>query len=84
MDFNVFDVIAFFAGGTLVWGAGLVYSWRDLKRRRKARADEEAQLIAMGEGMSIEYVPGEDIDKYRWKVIGERDRRAEKARFYHG
>ncbi len=47
-----------------------------LRRRAQAQRDERAQVIAMGEGMGIEYVPGEDFDEYRADVVRERDRRA--------
>jgi hypothetical protein len=50
-----------------------------LRRRARAQQDERAQVIAMGEGMGIEYVPGEDFDEYRAEVVRERDRRSRAA-----
>lgn len=47
-----------------------------LRRRAQADRDERAQVIAMGEGMGIEYVPGEDFDAFRAAVVVARDRRA--------
>lgn len=59
-------------------GAGAVAVVAGLIRSRasKARRDERAQVIAMGEGMGIEYVPGEDFDAYRGRVVIRRDKRA--------
>lgn len=59
-------------------GAGVVAVVAGVIRSRatKARSDERAQLIAMGEGMDIGYVPGEDIEDYRRRVVIRRDKRA--------
>lgn len=72
-------LIAFLAGsaGLASWG---LLGLRDVRRRAQERRDEKAQLIAMGDALGIEYVPGEDTFNYRLKVIIERDRRAERLR----
>jgi hypothetical protein len=56
-------------------GAGVVAAVAGFIRSRaaKARRDERAQVIAMGEGMGIEYVPGEDFGRYRRLVCAARD-----------
>jgi hypothetical protein len=58
--------------------AGVVAAVAGFIRSRsvKARSDERAQVIAMGEGMGIEYVPGEDFDAYRGRVVIRRDKRS--------
>lgn len=62
-------------------GGGVValMRFREEEREEQRRRDEDAQTIAMGEGMGIEYIPGEDIDLYRTKVVVERDRRVRRA-----
>lgn len=57
---------------------GVVAAAAGLRRFLKARRDERAQVIAMGEGMGIEYVPGEDFDWYRNRVVDRRDELAKK------
>jgi hypothetical protein len=59
-------------------GAGVVAAVAGFIRSRsaKARSDERAQVIAMGDGFGIEYVPGEDFDEFRRDVVRARDRRA--------
>lgn len=59
-------------------GAGVVavVAWLLRSRADKARSDERAQVIAMGEGMGIEYVPGEDFYAYRNRLVIRRDKRA--------
>jgi hypothetical protein len=57
--------------GVLAAVAGFIRS-----RAAKVRSDERAQVIAMGDGMGIEYVPGEDFDAYRGRVVIRRDKRS--------
>jgi hypothetical protein len=71
----VIEAIAVFGGSAVA----LLSTALTVKRYVKTRADEVAQLIAMGEGMGIEYVPGEAIGGacgYRERVIEERNLRA--------
>jgi hypothetical protein len=66
------DIALGAAGIGVVSAVAVARKIRSLKDRR----DERAQLIAMGEGMGIEYVPGEDIEGrwgYRARVIERRD-----------
>lgn len=63
-------------------GIGAAAAVATVRRRMNNRRDELAQLIAMGEGMGIEYVPGEDIEGrwgYRARVIERRDELSKKA-----
>ena len=55
---------------------GIIASVVVARRALKAKRDERTQLIAMGEGMGIEYVPGECIVNYRRRVVIRRDNRA--------
>lgn len=59
-------------------GVGVVAAAAGVRRFLKTRRDERAQVVAMGEGMGIEYVPGEDFDYYRDRVIRRRDDLADK------
>jgi hypothetical protein len=70
---------AILAGSAGLFTFGLL-GRRDARRRAQEERDEKAQLIAMGDALGIEYVPGEDTFNYRLKVVIERDRRAERAR----
>lgn len=60
-------------------GVGVVAAAAGIRRYLKARRDERAQVIAMGEGMGIEYVPGEDFDEFRKDVCRARNSRANAA-----
>jgi hypothetical protein len=57
-------------------GAGVVAAVAGLRWGLRRRSDERAQLIAMGDGMGIEYVPGESLPEYRRRVVIRRDGRA--------
>lgn len=70
------EVIAVALGAAGLVGAPAAVA---VVRRLRSARDERAQVIAMGEGMGIEYVPGEDFDGYRADVVRERDRRARVA-----
>lgn len=72
-------ILAVLAGSTglTVWG---LLGRRDARRREQEERDEKAQLIAMGDALGIEYVPGEYLDEYREKVVKARDKRAARAR----
>ncbi|WP_438029119.1 hypothetical protein [Sorangium sp. So ce233] len=59
-------------------GVGVVAAAAGVRRFLKTRRDERAQVIAMGEGMDIEYVPGEELEYYRDRVIRRRDALADK------
>lgn len=67
------EIIGVAAGAA---GVGFFSALVAMRGRAKAQRDERSQVIAMGEGMGIEYVPGEDFDEYRKDVVRERDRRA--------
>jgi hypothetical protein len=60
-------------------GLGIVGSAAALRSIFKARRDERAQVIAMGAGLGIEHVPGEDFARFRQEVVIARDRRAKLA-----
>lgn len=60
-------------------GLGIVGAAAGLRSILKSRRDERAQVIAMGAGLGIEHVPGEDFDDFRREVVIARDRRAKLA-----
>lgn len=70
-------------GAAGVGAVGAVVAVRRFMASRRAelarRQDERAQVIAIGYGMGIEYVPGEYWDNFVNTVRIERDKRAEVA-----
>lgn len=59
-------------------GLGIVGAAAALRSALRSRREERSQVIAMGEGMGIEYVPGETFEYYRDRVIRRRDQLADK------
>lgn len=71
---ELFDAaVAGVVGGLL---CGAVEAIRSSRRKRKRAQDERAELIAAGESYGIPFVPGENLDDYRRRVVKRRDDRA--------